>query len=176
MNPNPWNTAAFQLQICCIIIAPTFICAAIYLTLKHVALALGPSLSRFHPRWYPRFFLPADLSCLIIQAIGGGVAAAAKRDQPGVAQSGNRLIIAGVVLQVLVLLGFGAMGADYYLRVKKYIHSSEVDPAALGVWRDAKFRRFTVAVIGAYCSILTRCIYRLVPPPPESLLRLDTFN
>lgn len=163
MNPNPWNSAAFQLQICCIIIAPTFICAAIYLTLKHVALALNPSLSRFHPRWYPRVFLPADLSCLIIQAIGGGVAAAAKRDQPGVAQSGNRTIIAGVVLQVIVLLGFGVMGTDYYLRVRKYIHSSEVDPAALRVWTDTKFRRFTVAVIGAYCSILIRCIYRSVP-------------
>ncbi|KAM6533888.1 hypothetical protein FALCPG4_006834 [Fusarium falciforme] len=161
MNPNPWNSAAFQLQICCIIIAPTFICAAIYLTLKHVALALNPSLSRFHPRWYPRVFLPADLSCLIIQAIGGGVAAAAKRDQPGVAQSGNRTIIAGVVLQVIVLLGFGVMGTDYYLRVRKYIHSSEVDPAALRVWTDTKFRRFTVAVIGAYCSILIRCIYRI---------------
>ncbi|KAJ4310593.1 hypothetical protein N0V84_010895 [Fusarium piperis] len=161
MNPNPWNSAAFQLQICCIIIAPTFICAAIYLTLKHVALALNPSLSRFHPRWYPRVFLPADLSCLIIQAIGGGVAAAAKRDQPGVAQSGNRTIIAGVVLQVIVLLSFGVMGTDYYLRVRKYIHSSEVDPAALRVWTDTKFRRFTGAVIGAYCCILIRCIYRI---------------
>ena len=45
MDPNPWKSSAFQTQICCIIIAPTFICAAIYLTLKHVALALNPDLS-----------------------------------------------------------------------------------------------------------------------------------
>ncbi|KAF4461909.1 phospholipid-translocating ATPase [Fusarium albosuccineum] len=161
MSPNPWNSSAFQTQICCIIIAPTFICAAIYLTLKHVALALNPALSRFHPRWYPRIFLPADLSCLIIQAIGGGVAAAAKRDEPKVAQSGNRTIIAGVVLQVIVLLAFGAMGVDYFVRVKKYLHSSEADPAALRVWRDTKFRSFAFAVTGAYSAILTRCIYRI---------------
>ncbi|KAM0350131.1 hypothetical protein ACHAPU_003294 [Fusarium lateritium] len=161
MDPNPWKSSAFQTQICCIIIAPTFICAAIYLTLKHVALALSPSLSRVHPRWYPRIFLPADLSCLIIQAIGGGVAAAAKRDEPKLAQNGNRTIVAGVVLQVIVLLAFGAMGTDYYLRVKKYIHSPEVAPESLRVWQNKKFRLFGFAVTGAYLSILTRCIYRI---------------
>ncbi|RGP61718.1 hypothetical protein FLONG3_10434 [Fusarium longipes] len=161
MDPNPWLSSAFQTQICCIIIAPTFICAAIYLTLKHVALALNPSLSRFHPRWYPRVFLPADLSCLIIQAIGGGIAAAAKRDQPQVATNGNRTIIAGVVLQVIVLLAFGIMGTDYYLRVKKYIHSPEAAPESLRVWQDKKFRMFGFAVMTAYFAILTRCIYRI---------------
>ncbi|KAM0563401.1 hypothetical protein ACHAPJ_001122 [Fusarium lateritium] len=161
MDPNPWNSSAFQTQICCIIIAPTFICAAIYLTLKHVALALNPSISRVHPRWYPRIFLPADLSCLIIQAIGGGVAAAAKRDEPDAARNGNRTIIAGVVLQVVVLLAFGVMGTDYYLRVKKYIHSPEVAPDSLRVWQDKKFRMFGFAVFGAYFAILTRCIYRI---------------
>ncbi|KAH7248917.1 RTA1 like protein-domain-containing protein [Fusarium redolens] len=161
MDPNPWNSSAFQTQICCIIIAPTFICAAIYLTLKHVALALSPDLSRIHPRWYPRIFLPADLSCLIIQAIGGGVAAAAKRNQPELARNGNRTIIAGVVLQVIVLLAFGAMGTDYYLRVKKYLHSSEAAHESLRVWQDKKFRMFGFAVSGAYFAILTRCIYRI---------------
>ncbi|KAF5605250.1 phospholipid-translocating ATPase [Fusarium subglutinans] len=161
MDPNPWNSSAFQTQICCIIIAPTFICAAIYLTLKHVALALSPELSRVHPRWYPRIFLPADLSCLIIQAIGGGVAAAAKRNEPDLARNGNRTIIAGVVLQVIVLLAFGAMGTDYYLRVKKYLHSSEAAPESLRVWQDKKFRMFGFAVSGAYFAILTRCIYRI---------------
>jgi len=170
MDPNPWNSSAFQTQICCIIIAPTFICAAIYLTLKHVALALNPGLSRIHPRWYPRIFLPADLSCLIIQAIGGGVAAAAKRNQPDLARNGKRTIIAGVVLQVIVLLAFGAMGTDYYLRVKKYLHSSEAAPESLRVWQDKKFRMFGFAVSGAYFAILTRCIYRLVQNPHLSYL------
>ncbi|KAJ3508799.1 hypothetical protein NM208_g15767 [Fusarium decemcellulare] len=53
------------------------------------------------------------------------------------------------------------MGVDYFVRVKKYIHSSEADPAALRVWRDTKFRSFAFAVTGAYSAILTRCIYRI---------------
>lgn len=161
MHDNVWNKNAFQIQICCIIIAPTFICAAIYLTLKHVALALNPELSRLAPRWYPRLFLPADLSCLIVQAIGGGVAAAASREDQSAAANGNRTIIAGVALQVVVLLLFGVMGADYYVRVRQYMRGPDVDPAALSVWRDSKFRQFVFAVSGAYFCILTRCIYRI---------------
>lgn len=176
MHDNVWDKNAFQIQICCIIIAPTFICAAIYLTLKHVSLALNPSLSRLAPRWYPRLFLPADLSCLIVQAIGGGVAAAAKRDDPQAAESGNRTIIAGVALQVVVLLSFGAMGTDYFVRVRKYMRSSEADPAALRVWKDSKFRRFIFAVTGAYLCILVRCIYRFVSSRLFSVARTNRIS
>lgn len=161
MHHNVWNKAGFQMQICCIIIAPTFICAAIYLTLKHVALALSPSLSRIAPRFYPRVFLPADLACLVVQAIGGGVAAAAPRDDPKAAENGNRTIIAGVALQTLVLVCFGVMGLDYYVRVNKHMHSAEAEPARLAVWNDRKFRIFCTSVTAAYFSILIRCIYRI---------------
>ncbi|CAM1511717.1 Fc.00g092300.m01.CDS01 [Cosmosporella sp. VM-42] len=161
MHDNPWASGPFQMQICCIIIAPTFICASIYLTLKHVALNLNPSLSRLPPTWYPRIFLPGDLSCLVVQAIGGGIASAAGETNPKLSRSGNQAIIAGVALQVAVLAIFGAMSLDYYLRVRKFMASGQADGAALSVWRDAKFRRFGYAVMGAYAAVLVRCVYRI---------------
>ncbi|EEY15231.1 conserved hypothetical protein [Verticillium alfalfae VaMs.102] len=118
LNDNPWNSDAFQLQICAIILAPTMLCVAIYLTLKHVALALSPPLSRIRPRLYPWIFLPADLSCLVLQAIGGGISAAAGRTNATLLSHGNRMIISGVALQVVVLLFFGIMGVDYWVRVR----------------------------------------------------------
>lgn len=165
LHKNPWDKNAFQMQICTIILAPTFVCVSIYLTLKHVTLALRPELSRFAPRWYPIIFLPADLSCLVVQAIGGGIAAAAGNKDKKLLDGGNNAIIAGVALQVVVLLWFGAMAADYYVRVRKYMRSPEADhdggvSRALSVWRDPKFRRFAFAVTGAYACILIRCIYR----------------
>jgi hypothetical protein len=161
MHKNPWNSGAFQLQICAIILGPTFICVSIYLTLKHVCLALNPALSRLKPRWFPIIFLPADLSCLIVQAIGGGIAAAAGSTNKKLLDGGNDAIIAGVALQVVVLIWFGTMGVDYWLRAKKYMHSAEATPAALSVWNDPKFRKFGFAVAGAFSCILARCIYRI---------------
>ena len=159
---NPWNSGAFQLQICAIILGPTFICVSVYLTLKHVSLAIGPELSRIPPVWYPRFFLPADLTCLVLQCIGGGVASAAGKTEVDKQKAGNNLIIAGIVLQVVVLFSFGILGFDYWFRAHKAMNRPDANPDALAVWRNAKFRKFGVAMGGAYIAILIRCVYRVI--------------
>ncbi|KAK7734232.1 hypothetical protein SLS53_007880 [Cytospora paraplurivora] len=164
LSSNPYNQQAFETQICAIILAPTLICIGIYLTLKHLCLALNPSISRVRPKWYPFIFVPADVSCLLVQAIGGGIAAAATGgDQTNmdVLNAGNHCIIAGIVLQVVVLLAFGGMSLDYWLRAKKWVHSGDVTPGALALWNDRKFRVFGLAMLGAYICVQIRCIYRV---------------
>lgn len=161
LSSNPWNQSAFETQICAIILAPTLICISIYLTIKHLTLALNPSLSRVRPRLYPFIFVPADVSCLLVQAIGGSLAASAGRTNAKLLQDGNRAIIAGICLQVVVLLAFGVLCLDYFLRVKKWIHSAEVTPEAKALWEDKKFGLFGCAILGAYGCILIRCVYRV---------------
>ncbi|KAI1143125.1 RTA1-domain-containing protein [Hypoxylon sp. FL0543] len=161
LHANPWDSSAFQTQICAIILAPTLICISIYLTLKHVTLSLSPALSRLRPRLYPLIFVPADVSCLILQAIGGGLAASAGYDNPQLLLSGDRVIIAGIALQSAVLAGFGLMVVDYYLRVRRWVAGGAASPEALATWNDRRFRMFCYAVAGAYAGILIRCIYRI---------------
>ncbi|KAF9874600.1 RTA1 like protein [Colletotrichum karsti] len=161
MHDNPWNKDAFQMQICTIILGPTFICAGIYLTLKHVSANLNPALSRIRPRLYPIIFLPADLTCLIIQAIGGGLAAAAGQTNKKLLDGGNRAIIAGICLQVVVLMLFGVAGADYFIRVRRWAASPDTDPAQLTLWHQKKFKLFMYSIVGAYACVMIRCIYRV---------------
>jgi hypothetical protein len=145
-----------------IILSPTIICISIYLTLKHICLSLNPELSRIRPRLYPFIFVPADVSCLLVQAIGGSLAASAGYTNKKLLDGGNHAIIAGIVLQVVVLAFFGTVSLDYYLRVKRWVRSGNATPGALELWNNKKFRLFVFAVTGAYCAILIRCIYRLV--------------
>ncbi|XXG94309.1 hypothetical protein Hte_000563 [Hypoxylon texense] len=161
LHENPWNSDAFQTQICAIILAPTLICISIYLTLKHATLSLNPALSRLRPRLYPLLFVPADVSCLVLQAIGGSLAASAGYDEPALLLAGDRVIIAGIALQSAVLALFGAVCADYFLRVRRWVASGEAAAEALATWHDRRFRRFCCAVAGAYAGILVRCIYRI---------------
>ncbi|KAL2185775.1 RTA1 like protein [Thermothelomyces heterothallicus CBS 203.75] len=164
LSKNPWNDGAFKLQIVAIILGPTLICVGLYLTLKHAVLALNRSLSRFKPRLYPLFFVPADVSCLVIQAIGGGIAASAGRDKYDLLQHGNRTIMAGIVLQVVVLAAFGALGADYLFRTGRSFKSGAVAPehrAGAALWATRKFRIFLWAIGIAYTTLLIRCIYRI---------------
>jgi hypothetical protein len=166
LHDNPWNSSAFQTQIVAIILGPTLICISIYLTLKHVCLALNPSLSRIRPSLYPWIFVPGDVTCLLVQAIGGSIAASAggatKAPNPKLLQNGNRAIIAGIVLQVVVLAFFGLSAVDYFVRVKKWIRTPEATPSAVALWTNKRFKMFTYAVGAAYCLILIRCIYRFV--------------
>ncbi|KAJ0384813.1 hypothetical protein COL922a_007598 [Colletotrichum nupharicola] len=161
LHENPWNKDAFQMQICTIILGPTFICAGIYLILKHVSANLNPALSRIRPHLYPLIFLPADLTCLVIQAIGGGLAAAAGQTNKSLLDGGNRAIIAGIVLQVVVLMAFGAAGADYFIRVRRWARDPDTDPSDLTLWNQKKFRMFIFSIIGAYACVMIRCIYRI---------------
>jgi hypothetical protein len=120
LTDNPWNKNAFETQIVAIILAPTLICISIYLTLKHVCLALNPALARLRPHLYPFVFVPLDVSCLCVQAIGGALAASAALKNASLVTAGNRCIIAGIVLQVVVLLFFGSSAGDYWWRVRKW--------------------------------------------------------
>ncbi|CAK7564862.1 MAG: hypothetical protein SEPTF4163_002765 [Sporothrix epigloea] len=166
LHSNPWNSQAFETQICAIILAPTLICIGIYLTLQHVCLALCPTLSRVRPTLYPRLFVPGDVSCLLVQAAGGALAASAGYTNTSLLNAGNRLIIAGIVLQVIVLALFGVAALDYYVRVRRWIAARDKKgrqptTAALQLWNDPRFRKFGIAVAVAYVCILIRCIYRV---------------
>ncbi|KAL7629011.1 hypothetical protein AAE478_000529 [Parahypoxylon ruwenzoriense] len=156
LHGNPWDSGAFQTQICAIILAPTLVCMAVYLTLKHAALSLAPQLSRVRPRLYPLVFVPADVSCLVLQAIGGSLAASAGYDRPELLLAGDRVIIAGIALQCAVLAFFGVVCADYFLRVRRWVASGRADAQALATWNDRRFRMFCYAVAGAYTGIMIR--------------------
>ncbi|KAI1487883.1 RTA1-domain-containing protein [Biscogniauxia mediterranea] len=166
LSSNPWDPSAFQTQICAIVLAPTLLCAGIYVTLKHaVSLCGAPArLSRLRPpRLYPLLFVPADVACLALQAIGGGLAAAAS-DDPGLLAAGDRVIVAGIALQCVVLAAFGAVAADYFVRVRRWLlllrdgeDGEEEERAQVRrTWGDGRFRLFCGAVAGAYCGILIR--------------------
>lgn len=141
-------------------LAPTLICISIYLTLKHLTTALDPALSRVRPRLLPFIFVPADVTCLLVQAIGGALAASGGSENRRLTEDGNRAIIAGIALQVVVLLAFGALCLDYWLRARRWVRSEGVTPAALALWNDKKFRTFGYAVLGAYVCVQIRCVYR----------------
>ncbi|KAL6710144.1 hypothetical protein ACN47E_009935 [Coniothyrium glycines] len=156
---NPYDELGFQIQICCLIIAPAFVSAGIYLTLKHIVLSFGESWSRLRPaQWYTRIFIAGDIFSLILQGAGGGIAATA---EPGsnLQDVGTNLMIAGVVLQVVILAVFGSLLADYTLRT--YRRRDHLSSEAMALFHKTSFRAFILAVIIAYLGIFIRCVYRI---------------
>lgn len=169
------------MQICCLVLAPSFLAAAIYLTLKHVVLYCGPEHSRLKPRLYPWVFIGCDLGSIILQACGGGVAAAApdpgdsnmspkKRQQ--LLDAGNGLIIAGIGFQIATMTACAILMSDYYRRFSKARKQAIKSAGMLTTESDweknrsnpavkRNFRIFIIAVTIAFFTTLIRCVYRM---------------
>ncbi|KAK5070980.1 hypothetical protein LTR64_003955 [Lithohypha guttulata] len=161
LHQNPFSSSGFQMQICCLILGPAFNSAAIYLTMKHIALAFGPEYSSLKPKWYTWIFITGDLFSLVLQAIGGGMAATADDDDAR-RDAGTYIMLAGICWQVVTLIVFAAVIGHYIIRRRRAINSGHALSAeANAVWHDKKFRLFMFAVATAFGAVLIRCIYRI---------------
>jgi hypothetical protein len=172
MHHNPWSGAGFKTQICCLVLAPSFLAAGIYVTLKHLVIYCGPENSRLKPRLYPWVFIGCDFGSICLQAIGGGVASAATDHSTNrkLLDAGNGLIVAGIAFQVATMGVCGLLILDYYIRfqrakkAKSQAHiDSEYEKRSTVPHEARNFRLFCFAIAGAYFTILIRCIYRYGP-------------
>ena len=169
MHQNPWDSGGFKMQICCLVLAPSFLAACIYLTLKHLVLFFGPEHSVIRPRLYPWIFVGCDIGSMALQGIGGGVAASAST-KPQLLDVGNGLIIAGIAFQVATMSVCGLLVCLYIWRFKKAkkagasVSSTAEKSQYHSVSTDPKERKklmiFCTAIALAYFAILIRCIYR----------------
>ncbi|KAF5024458.1 hypothetical protein F66182_3467 [Fusarium sp. NRRL 66182] len=143
---NPFSFNGFMIQIVCTTVAPVFYTASIYVTLSKAINYFSPQLSRFKPELFYWIFIPFDVVCLILQAAGGAMSTESDSDV------GVDVSMAGLVLQVIILVAFIAAFADYMIR---YLRSGQAK--AFG-WR---LSTFFAGLSAAIILILTRCIYRV---------------
>jgi len=158
LNANPYSGNAFDIQICCLIIAPAFVAAGVYLTLKHIVLEIGSSFSRLKPRLYTWIFILCDFLSLVLQGAGGGLAATAGNGS-NLQSVGNNLMMAGIVWQVFTLIVFGILVTDYYLRAQKC--RDQLSASAIKLIQTLRFKLFVFGLSLAFTGIFTRCVFRI---------------
>ena len=162
LNSNPWNTIASQIQIVVLILAPSFLSGGIDLTLKHIVIVFGRESSRIPPALYTWLFIGLDVCSIILQA-AGGILAVANTDNPdpAVIDLGNNLILSGIILQVVQLVLFAIVSAEYLYRLRRNRKVHSLSPEANAYLADWKFRGFAASIVIAFVTILIRCIYRI---------------
>ncbi|KAF5654147.1 phospholipid-translocating ATPase [Fusarium sp. NRRL 25303] len=147
MYNNPFNFGGFMVQIVFITSGPVFYTAAIYVTLSKTIKYFAPEVSRFRPELVWWIFIPADVVCLVLQAAGGALSTVSQ----GSSQTGIDIALAGLSLQVVILVLFCALLGDYLWR---YFRSGNA--SAMGNRMRIFFGFLSAAVI----LILARCAFR----------------
>ncbi|KAK0729857.1 RTA1 like protein-domain-containing protein [Lasiosphaeris hirsuta] len=162
---NRFDENGFLMQICCLTIAPAFLAAGVYLCLRRIVYAFGPENSRIAPETYTRFFIPCDVVSLVLQAAGGAMASISSHNHKSTA-TGDNIMIAGLSFQVLTLLIFIAVTADFGLNVlrrqrKLGAAALEQSETARQVRGSLRFRGLLVALAIATVCIFWRSVFRV---------------
>ncbi|KAI5367330.1 Putative RTA-like protein [Septoria linicola] len=162
MHYNPWHDNGFKIQICCLVLAPSFLAAGIYLTLKHIVLELGPEKSRLKPKLYTWIFITCDVFSILLQAAGGGIAASGTGNLVNI---GNSVIIAGIAFQVATMFVCLLLAADFAFalyRSRTYRDEAQEKalPHATSVPRRG-FHYYLGCTSVAFLAIFIRSVYRL---------------
>lgn len=178
MSSNPWNFPAFATQLLTLILAPTFVAAAVSITCKYFVLYYGPELSPIRPKLYPWIFVGSDFVSIVIQGAGAFVAAAATSGDPpnkSLSDVSAGLLITGVSFQVANMLGCAGMMMVFWRRYKNRNLQPSTAEGDSGCNMRANTRSsscaniqlnerkvdiFVWAVIVAFVAIIIRCIYR----------------
>ncbi|KAE9364298.1 RTA1 like protein [Stipitochalara longipes BDJ] len=157
MHGNAWSSAGFEMQICCLILAPSFFAAAIYLNLKDIVRGVGPQFSLIQPKLYPWIFITCDIISLILQAAGGGTAASANTTK--MTDAGGRIMLAGIVFQVATFTALYILALLFVrsLRANKHL----MTPSQVAVLHDKNFKVFAWGIFVASVAVYIRCIYRI---------------
>ena len=122
-----------------------------------MVIALGREYSRLRPKYYTWLFICCDFFSLVLQAIGGGLAATAD-DNNTQLNAGSNLMLSGIVIQVFTLAVFGVLAADYFRHV--LASRSQLLPSQ-SLLSSRRFHLFLGSIGVAYTSIMIRCIYRI---------------
>jgi hypothetical protein len=180
-----WNYPAFVIQLVMLILAPTFVAAAISVTFKWIVIHKGVKYSVLRPNLYPWIFLGLDVVSLVLQAIGGAVSATATGGETNeqLLDIGSDLLVAGVAFQAANMAFCGMFMVIYWWRYRQASKRGELDERKESVSSDGidasgdpttqhdhdsttaqkekrKLTLFIYALLLAYVTILIRCIYR----------------
>ena len=123
-----------------------------------MVIALGREYSRIRPKYYTWFFICCDFFSLVLQGVGGGLAATADNNNTQL-NAGSNLMLSGIVIQVFTLAAFGVLAADYFRHV--LASRSQLTPDAQSLLNSRRFHLFLGSIIIAYTGIMVRCIYRI---------------
>jgi hypothetical protein len=130
---------------------------------RTIRLAGGEDVSIVKPKWCTRLFLTADLSTLIIQGLGASIMGTMQVDM---AIAGEKVVIAGLSLQVATFIAFILVAANFHVRMNRKASQLPTRPSRSTprTPRDENedWRKMLKILYAISSLILFRCIFRLI--------------
>ncbi|GAA5990628.1 hypothetical protein JCM10908_003160 [Rhodotorula pacifica] len=141
----------YVVQICCLIVAPTFYSASLYWAAGLAIARVAPHKSCIPPKWFKAMFICADVVSLVVQAAGGGMAGSNNGTNTSTIKTGSNVMLTGIVIQLVVMLFYVT-----YMTLWAYVAREDVGVAG------RRFQYMLLAMAVASFGIIVRGCYRTV--------------
>ncbi|ORY48013.1 RTA1 like protein-domain-containing protein [Leucosporidium creatinivorum] len=124
----------YLMQICCLTIAPTFISAGLYMLLGVLIQRIAPQHSWLSGTWFKIVFVVADVVSLVVQAVGGALAASSETESG--TELGGRIMLGGIAFQLFVMIVFAFYAIVWTVKARKEIRETIASlPGGQGISR-----------------------------------------
>lgn len=144
----------FLIQAIFLLLPPVLFAGSMYMLYSRIVRAVGGELqSPINLRWATIIFISGDLTCLNVQSAGGGLLG---NDDAKTVQVGTYIIVAGLILQILVFVGFVWCCLVFHRRFRDRIRSGGV-PVQNMPWETSLY-----VLYGTSLLVLLRNVYRVV--------------
>ncbi|KAH8664754.1 RTA1 like protein-domain-containing protein [Ilyonectria robusta] len=143
----------YAIQNMFILVAPTLFAASIYMTLGRIITSIqAEKYSMIRPSRLTKTFVTGDVLSFVIQ---GGSAGLMVIQKPGLAEWGERLVMIGLVVQVVMFALFGIVAVVFHRRMRSAPTVDSFD--GLIPWEEALYMLYAVSAL-----IMVRSLFRVV--------------
>ncbi|EXJ91075.1 hypothetical protein A1O1_04182 [Capronia coronata CBS 617.96] len=144
----------YILQALLILLAPILFAASTYMLLGRIMRQTGAeSYSVIRVNWLTKVFVVGDIFCFLAQALGGGMLAGA--DTAEDSSRGEKVILFGLVLQIVIFGGFLVVALLFHQRLRR-------KPTDLAVSGGVPWQRLMVTMYGVSGFITLRNLFRVI--------------
>jgi len=171
---SPLLGGPFKIQIVATILGPTPLLAANFVIFGVLIHRLGAQYSRLSPRSYTIFFLSCDVISLVVQGVGGGMAAVESGNGINPAKGGH-IMLGGIAFQLFVIVVYVFFAGEFFVRYlwkrpiratessEYYENSSESEYDSNGTGgMSHKMQLMVVALCFSTLCLLIRAVYRTI--------------
>ncbi|KAG9017096.1 hypothetical protein FRB90_001777 [Tulasnella sp. 427] len=161
---------AFLMQICCTILAPSFLAAGLFFVLGVIINRLGTQYASFSPKVFSTVFIGCDLVALVVQAVGGA-SASISFETGGDPEKGAKIMVGGIVFQIFAITLYVATAAEFFFRyhfdkpVKRRGQTeadTEKQPTQTPVAASRNLQSMSFGLILSTILLYVRSVYRTI--------------
>ncbi|KAL4738374.1 putative RTA1 domain protein [Aspergillus similis] len=151
-SPN-WSMGPYIQQTLLLLLAPALFAASVYMMLGRIVILLDAEhLCIIRKKWLTKFFVCGDVLSFTVQAAGGGVMASGTL---AAVHNGERIVIAGLVIQILFFGLFIITCAVFHQRLTKR-------PTEQSIELRISWRRHFWILYAVNVLIMVRSAFRLI--------------